>query len=173
MCWVMRECGYVWAVNLGTGCWRVLEAGGWMIASGVWILVIMERRGGGDGRWTMDDKVNDTGLSDDVWRNRDQRIKRWMVFHNCLFLGIVSHSHLRDHFPQQSRNLTLTTTRLGNVGVIAAGLVIWFFEGRWTLYFDPAVSLLITCIIFSSALPLGESINRSSNQHLIWMETTS
>jgi zinc transporter 1 len=46
--------------------------------------------------------------------------------------------------------------RLGNVGVIAAGLVIWFFEGRWTLYFDPGVSLFITVIIFSSAVPLGK-----------------
>ncbi|TXT13072.1 hypothetical protein VHUM_01473 [Vanrija humicola] len=46
---------------------------------------------------------------------------------------------------------------LGNVGVIAAGLVIWFFEGRWTLYFDPGVSLLITVIIFNSALPLVKS----------------
>jgi zinc transporter 1 len=50
------------------------------------------------------------------------------------------------------------TISLGNVGVIAAGLVIWFCQGRWTLYFDPAVSLLITCIIFSSALPLGRSL---------------
>jgi hypothetical protein len=32
-------------------------------------------------------------------------------------------------------------------------------QGRWTLYFDPAVSLLITCIIFSSALPLGELVS--------------
>ncbi|GFZ43150.1 Cobalt uptake protein COT1 [Saitozyma sp. JCM 24511] len=46
---------------------------------------------------------------------------------------------------------------LGNIGVISAGLVIWFCQGRWTLYFDPAVSLLITCIIFSSALPLVRS----------------
>ena len=30
-------------------------------------------------------------------------------------------------------------------------------EGHWKYYFDPAISLLITCIIFSSALPLGES----------------
>ena len=32
------------------------------------------------------------------------------------------------------------------------------FHGRWTLYFDPGVSLLITCIIFSSAVPLGSFI---------------
>lgn len=50
-----------------------------------------------------------------------------------------------------------TIRSLGNVGVIAAGLVIWFCEGRWTLYFDPGVSLFITCIIFSSALPLVKS----------------
>lgn len=31
-------------------------------------------------------------------------------------------------------------------------------EGHWKYYFDPAISLLITCIIFSSALPLGESL---------------
>jgi hypothetical protein len=30
-------------------------------------------------------------------------------------------------------------------------------EGKWTLYFDPGVSLFITCIIFSSAMPLGET----------------
>lgn len=30
-------------------------------------------------------------------------------------------------------------------------------QGRWTLYFDPGVSLVITCIIFSSALPLVKS----------------
>lgn len=29
-------------------------------------------------------------------------------------------------------------------------------KGKWTLYFDPGVSLFITCIIFSSAMPLGE-----------------
>jgi len=29
-------------------------------------------------------------------------------------------------------------------------------EGRWTLYFDPGISLVITCIILSSAMPLGK-----------------
>ncbi|GMK55561.1 hypothetical protein CspeluHIS016_0206170 [Cutaneotrichosporon spelunceum] len=50
---------------------------------------------------------------------------------------------------------------LGNIGVISAGLVIWHFEGKkWSLYFDPAVSLLITCIIFSSAMPLVRSASK-------------
>ena len=46
---------------------------------------------------------------------------------------------------------------LGNVGVIAAGLVIWFVHERWALYFDPGISLIITCIILSSAWPLVKS----------------
>jgi solute carrier family 30 (zinc transporter), member 1 len=45
---------------------------------------------------------------------------------------------------------------LGNVGVIATGLVIWLTEWKYKLYFDPVISLVIAAIIFSSALPLGE-----------------
>lgn len=45
---------------------------------------------------------------------------------------------------------------LGNVGVIATGLIIWLTHLSWKNYFDPIISLVITCIIFSSALPLGE-----------------
>lgn len=45
--------------------------------------------------------------------------------------------------------------QLGNIGVIAAGLFIWLTDYSWRMYSDPAVSLVITCIIFSSALPLG------------------
>ncbi|CAM0142961.1 unnamed protein product [Umbelopsis sp. WA50703] len=43
---------------------------------------------------------------------------------------------------------------LGNIGVIISALIIWLttFSGRF--YFDPLISLLITIIIFSSALPL-------------------
>jgi zinc transporter 1 len=44
---------------------------------------------------------------------------------------------------------------LGNVGVIATGLVIWLTTWNFKYYFDPMISLVITIIIFSSALPLG------------------
>jgi zinc transporter 1 len=47
---------------------------------------------------------------------------------------------------------------LGNVGVIATGLVIWLTEWSFKYYFDPLISLVITVIIFSSALPLGRSL---------------
>jgi zinc transporter 1 len=45
---------------------------------------------------------------------------------------------------------------LGNVGVIATGLIIWLTEWRFKYYCDPVISLVITVIIFSSALPLGK-----------------
>ncbi|KAF3927328.1 hypothetical protein ABW21_db0202387 [Orbilia brochopaga] len=46
---------------------------------------------------------------------------------------------------------------LGNVGVIASALFIWQTNFWWRFYFDPAISLIITVIIFSSALPLCKS----------------
>jgi len=46
---------------------------------------------------------------------------------------------------------------LGNVGVIATGLVIWKTSWSFKYYFDPIISLVITVIIFSSALPLVRS----------------
>lgn len=46
---------------------------------------------------------------------------------------------------------------LGNVGVIATGLIIWLTTWSFKSYFDPIISLVITVIIFSSALPLVRS----------------
>ncbi|KAJ3737153.1 cation efflux protein [Lentinula guzmanii] len=46
---------------------------------------------------------------------------------------------------------------LGNIGVIATGLVIWLSSWGFKYYFDPIISLVITVIIFSSALPLVRS----------------
>lgn len=46
---------------------------------------------------------------------------------------------------------------LGNVGVIATGLIIWLTTWKYKYYCDPIISLVITAIIFSSALPLGKS----------------
>jgi zinc transporter 1 len=45
---------------------------------------------------------------------------------------------------------------LGNVGVIATGLTIWLTSWSFKYYCDPVISLIITAIIFHSALPLGE-----------------
>ncbi|KAJ8099375.1 cation efflux protein [Lipomyces tetrasporus] len=49
---------------------------------------------------------------------------------------------------------------LGNVGVIATALFIWLTDYSWRFYFDPLISLVITIIIFSSALPLVKSASK-------------
>ncbi|XP_006454398.1 hypothetical protein AGABI2DRAFT_147755 [Agaricus bisporus var. bisporus H97] len=46
---------------------------------------------------------------------------------------------------------------LGNIGVIATGLVIWKTSWSFKFYFDPIISLVITVIIFWNALPLVRS----------------
>nr|WNT94809.1 cation diffusion facilitator family 1 [Agaricus crocodilinus] len=46
---------------------------------------------------------------------------------------------------------------LGNIGVIATGLVIWKTTWSFRFYFDPIISLVITVIIFWNALPLVRS----------------
>lgn len=51
---------------------------------------------------------------------------------------------------------------LGNVGVIASGLLIALLDTPYRFYSDPLISFIITVIIFSSALPLGASARRPS-----------
>ena len=46
---------------------------------------------------------------------------------------------------------------LGNVGVIGAGVFILLSSASWRFYSDPAISFIITIIIFHSALPLVKS----------------
>jgi zinc transporter 1 len=67
------------------------------------------------------------------------------------------HHHGHAHGSMNMRALVLHVLgdALGNVGVIATGLVIWLTEWKYKFYFDPVISLVITVIIFSSALPLG------------------
>lgn len=67
-----------------------------------------------------------------------------------------AHSHSGGSMNMQALVLHVLGDALGNVGVIATGLVIWLSNLSWKYYFDPTISLVITCIIFSSALPLGE-----------------
>jgi len=43
---------------------------------------------------------------------------------------------------------------LGNIGVIASGLIIWLTKDPRRYYADPIISILISIIIFSTALPL-------------------
>lgn len=49
---------------------------------------------------------------------------------------------------------------LGNIGVMLSAIFIWKTDYTWKYYFDPLISLFITCIIFSSAVPLCKSSSR-------------
>lgn len=49
---------------------------------------------------------------------------------------------------------------LGNVGVMLTAFFIWKTDYSWKYYSDPVISLVITCIIFSSAVPLCKRSSR-------------
>lgn len=68
--------------------------------------------------------------------------------------GAGGHSH--GNMNMHALLLHVLGDALGNVGVIASGLIIWLTEWKGKYYSDPIISLVITCIIFASALPLGQ-----------------
>lgn len=72
--------------------------------------------------------------------------------------GGGGHGHGHSHGSMNMRALVLHVMgdALGNVGVIATGLIIWKSTWEWKFYCDPVISLIITIIIFTSAMPLGE-----------------
>ncbi|KAI1793916.1 cation efflux protein [Ganoderma leucocontextum] len=67
------------------------------------------------------------------------------------------HGHAHGSMNMRALVLHVMGDALGNVGVISTGLVIWLTTLSWKYYFDPIISLVITVIIFSSALPLVRS----------------
>lgn len=69
------------------------------------------------------------------------------------------HAKAKEQLQQKSLNmegvfLHVMGDALGNIGVIVTALFIWQTEYSWKFYMDPVISLVITAIIFSSALPL-------------------
>ena len=71
--------------------------------------------------------------------------------------GTPHHGHAHGSMNMKAILLHVLGDALGNVGVIATGLVIWQTTWSFKYYFDPVISLVITIIIFSSAMPLGKS----------------
>lgn len=49
---------------------------------------------------------------------------------------------------------------LGNLGVIGSALIIGLSTSPWRFYSDPAISLMITVIILTSAIPLCQAASR-------------
>lgn len=66
------------------------------------------------------------------------------------------HSHGEGSMNMRGVFLHVLGDALGNVGVIGSGLFILLTSYSWRFYTDPLISFIITIIIFSSALPLGE-----------------
>lgn len=76
------------------------------------------------------------------------------------------HGHSHGSMNMHALLLHVFGDALGNIGVIATGLVIWLSNWSFKYYFDPIISLVITVIIFSSALPLGASILLPGNLYM-------
>lgn len=81
----------------------------------------------------------------------------------------AGHNHARkpneSHGHQKSMNmegvfLHVLGDALGNIGVIGAALFIWKTSFSWRYYADPLISLVITCIIIASAVPLTVRASR-------------
>lgn len=76
--------------------------------------------------------------------------------------GHIEHHHTRSKpAPRSTTSMNIEGVflhvlgdALGNVGVICTALFIWKTDFWWRFYFDPIVSLFITAIIFSTAIPL-------------------
>ena len=71
--------------------------------------------------------------------------------------GPHGHGHGHGSMNMKAILLHVLGDALGNVGVIATGLIIWQTTWSFKYYCDPIISLIITMIIFSSAMPLGKS----------------
>lgn len=70
------------------------------------------------------------------------------------------HGHSHGDLNMRGVFLHVLGDALGNIGVIATALIIWLttFPGRF--YFDPAISIVITIIILTSAIPLCKAASR-------------
>ncbi|KAI8576709.1 hypothetical protein K450DRAFT_178871 [Umbelopsis ramanniana AG] len=65
--------------------------------------------------------------------------------------------HSQQNLNMRGVFLHVVGDALGNIGVVISALIIWLTPYSWRFYFDPLISLIITIIIFSSALPLVRS----------------
>jgi len=70
------------------------------------------------------------------------------------------HGHSHGDLNMRGIFLHVMGDALGNIGVIASALFIWLTTLKWRYYADPAISLVITVIILSSALPLCKAASR-------------
>ena len=74
--------------------------------------------------------------------------------------GHGGHGHSHGDLNMRGVFLHVMGDALGNIGVIASALFIWLTSFKWRYYVDPGVSLVITCIILASAIPLCKAASR-------------
>ncbi|KAI5309073.1 hypothetical protein KEM55_004139, partial [Ascosphaera atra] len=76
--------------------------------------------------------------------------------------GHGGHGHGHGHGDLNMRGVFLHVLgdALGNVGVIGSALIIWLTHWPGRYYADPAISLIITCIILYTAIPLCKAASR-------------
>ena len=70
------------------------------------------------------------------------------------------HGHSHGDLNMRGVFLHVLGDALGNIGVIASALIIWLCTFKARFYFDPGISLIITVIILSSAIPLCKAASR-------------
>lgn len=70
------------------------------------------------------------------------------------------HGHSHDDLNMRGVFLHVMGDALGNIGVIGSALFIWLTDFSWRHYTDPGISLIITCIILASAIPLCQAASR-------------
>ncbi|CAI1651690.1 hypothetical protein SEUBUCD646_0M03810 [Saccharomyces eubayanus] len=114
-----------------------------------------------------EDAISSPGPSEDIREVLPQSVVNRLSNENQPLLNHDDHGHNSGPKKNKQRSLNMHGVflhvlgdALGNIGVITAALFIWKTEYSWRFYSDPIVSLLITIIIFSSALPLSRRASR-------------
>lgn len=74
--------------------------------------------------------------------------------------GGKGHGHSHGDLNMRGVFLHVMGDALGNIGVIASALFIWLTTFSWRYYVDPGISLIITIIILTSAIPLCKAASR-------------
>jgi zinc transporter 1 len=70
------------------------------------------------------------------------------------------HGHSHGDLNMRGVFLHVMGDALGNIGVIGSALFIWLTKYSWRYYVDPGISLIITVIILTSAIPLCKAASR-------------
>ncbi|CAI4048783.1 Zn(2+) transporter ZRC1 SKDI_13G3740 [Saccharomyces kudriavzevii IFO 1802] len=114
-----------------------------------------------------EDAISSPGPSERLGEVLPQTVVNRLSNESQSLLGHNDHGHDDESKKAGHRSLNMHGVflhvmgdALGNIGVIAAALFIWKTEYSWRFYSDPIVSMIITIIIFSSALPLSRRASR-------------